>query len=401
MKIVLICFISIVGVVTANSQGLNFDRQDYCGYDSIGYYFFQFGSRSGHKPGIIRYSLNGHSAFEKPEFVPWDQNKGALLWIRDSVEVFNGGASKLLTILINDKEYKYETEGMNNFSIALFPDSDTLLISAHSESPIYLFNLKTREFTTLPLVGGNLTSAGDFVFFEAPRYSDDYSSFPTDVFKLKKNDLKNPERLLIQVAQLWHPFSEDVVYAVTDPRINVCGDEKCEGAFYDISARKFSSAPIIPTDRIIEVKGKNYILNLAETSDGKNFELLDVPEIPQTFPYEFVAGDNQISRGNIFKYYNLPLGEKITTGTFINHHLLFEASKAELSKLSKSQLRILLNTFYAFQGYKFSSEDLRDYFNQFGWYQKLTLGDRKNEEVIIWPDEIERVELIRAVSDQK
>lgn len=401
MKILLICFFLIAGVGTANSQSLNFDRQDYCGYDSTGYYFFQFGSRTGYKPGIIRYSLNRHSVFEKPEFINWDQNKGALLWVKDSIQVFNGGASKLLTIIINNKEYSYATERMHKFSIASFPDSDTLFISAHSESPIYLFNLGTREFSTLPLVGGNLSSADGYVFFEAPRFSDDYSSFPTDVFKLKKNDIKNPEKILIQVAQLWHPFSKDVIYAVTDPRINVCEEEKCEGAFYDISLRRYSLAPIIPTDRIIEVKGKNYILNLTETSDGKSFELMELPAVPQTFPHDFVAGGNQVSRGNIFKYYNLPLSEKTTAGTFINHHLLFEASKAELSKLSKSQLRILLNTFYAFQGYKFSSEDLYDYFNQFEWYKKLTLGDRKNEEVILWPDEIKRVELIRAVSEQK
>ena len=45
-----------------------------------------------------------------------------------------------------------------------------------------------------------------------------------------------------------------------------------------------------------------------------------------------------------------------------------EVTAADLSGLSKADLRIMRNWIYARHGYKFKSKDLQDYFGQFDWY---------------------------------
>ena len=107
-------------------------------------------------------------------------------------------------------------------------------------------------------------------------------------------------------------------------------------------------------------------------------------EIPKEFPYVLpVNTDRPTDRYQ---------------PTFITHHLLYKAKKKELSGLTKEQLRILRNTFFAHSGYPFESKDLQQFFNQFDWYRqikKLSLPEN------ISVTEQKRINLIRKIEEEK
>ena len=93
--------------------------------------------------------------------------------------------------------------------------------------------------------------------------------------------------------------------------------------------------------------------------------------------------------------HNFPRPEKPFAGTFITDQLMYEADKEELSELSKEELRLLRNAFFARLGYSFESEDLQEFFMQFDWYENSL--DRKklpNDKIIVPPEDKERVQLI-------
>jgi hypothetical protein len=102
---------------------------------------------------------------------------------------------------------------------------------------------------------------------------------------------------------------------------------------------------------------------------------------------------------------NLPNNQKRFENTFVTEYLLYQASTAELQQLSKGQLRILRNAFFARQGYQFSSKDLQDFFGQFDWYLKMVERNQfyelTNEQIVISPQDKERVELILGVEQEK
>ncbi|MFP4023749.1 MAG: YARHG domain-containing protein, partial [Thiohalospira sp.] len=102
------------------------------------------------------------------------------------------------------------------------------------------------------------------------------------------------------------------------------------------------------------------------------------------------------------RLYNFPRPEKPLAGTFITDELMYDASKEELEKLTKKELRLLRNAFFARLGYKFKSEDLKDFFMQFDWY--VNSLDRKklpNDKIIVPPDDKERVNLILEIESSK
>ena len=215
---------------------------------------------------------------------------------------------------------------------------------------------------------------------------------------MRLNDLKNPEKVLIQVNK-WYPYTNQVLYASTDPFLRLNG-EKTYG-FYNFKNQTVVASPGIATQKIVEIKDEPFILDIVEKNGEQVFQLKELPKPPKTFPYKISKTSNQEPRGNIFQYYNIPLKEKQLPGTFITHSLLYNASESELKKLTKEQLRLLRNTFYAFQGFKFSSVDLTAFFSQFNWYIKMKMGEKFNEDVIIWPDEKERVALIKKIEENK
>lgn len=72
-------------------------------------------------------------------------------------------------------------------------------------------------------------------------------------------------------------------------------------------------------------------------------------------------------------------------------------SKNDLHSQSLKELRILRNKFYAKKGYKFKSEFLKNYFNQFEWYQ----GTKTENEIEFSDLEKNKIELIKKIEKGK
>lgn len=401
MKRLLIILI-LFPILKSYSQKQYIEDHEFVGYNDSKYVFFQFGSRTGiPKPHLIYYTLKGIE-FKFEESIAWtDRSKGVPIFVENNFKINDLGSSKI-KISLNGEDSVYNIshsiDFFGNKFLAPFLNSDTVFFSAHLEAPIFLFNKKTFEFTALPLTGSNLYIRGDYLFFEAPRYSDNYSSFPKDVYRVRVDDLKNPEKVLIQVNK-WYPYSENVLYAYTDPFLRL--NEKKTYGFYNIKDGTVAESPGIATQDIVEIRGEPSFLKIEGKSGYQVFKLEEIPKPTKSFPYQVSKMGNQQPRGKIFQWYNIPLNEKKLPDTFVTHELLYEAPSSELKALTKAQLRVLRNTFFAFQGYKFISEDLTNFFNQFDWYQKMIMGEKSNDDVIIWPDEKERIKLIKEIEDSK
>jgi len=374
----------------------------YIGRKNDTYFFFQFGSRRGiPRPHLVEYSLvDDLLVFSKA--IPWQTaSKGVPQYISDTLEVFNLGNSTIL-ISTSNKDSTFHVAGSIDFFNVEFLEetysTDSIFLSPHSETHIRLLNKRTFEFTPLPLIGSNLYVRDNYLFFEAPRYSDYYSSFPYDVYRVRLNDLKNPEKVLIQVNK-WYPYTDQILFASTDPFLRL-NDRQTNG-FYNLQNQTIAECSGIATQDIIEISGKPFLLKIIEKDGEKVFKLEGIPNPPETFPYKTSENGNQQPLGELFRWYNLPLKEKTFGSSFITHDLLFNAPESELNNLSRKELRILRNAFYAFQGYKFSNPDLSEFFSQFDWYQKMSMGNKSNDDIVIWPDEKIRVELIKKIEDSK
>ena len=85
--------------------------------------------------------------------------------------------------------------------------------------------------------------------------------------------------------------------------------------------------------------------------------------------------------------------------------MLYNASEKELSNLSKQELRILRNAFYARLGYIFKSKDLIDFFSQFSWYNQLIESniffEITNSNIVASIVDQKRIELIQNIEKSK
>jgi len=400
----LFCIWFCLIMLNAQSQHFDLEYQKYIGSENDTYYFFQYGKPSGLvKPSLVKYELTSENVFKLRDAKKWlnIRETGFFVFKNEVIELFYNRPKAEIEIKLNDTTLRFNVTSAHDFtnaSIEYLPEKNMFLIAAHEQAPIYEFDVETFEFTPLPLTGSNLHIRGDYLFFEAPRYSDNYSSFPMDVYRVRLDDLKNPEKVLIQVNK-WYPYTENVLYASTDPFLRLDGEQTY--GFYNLKDQTVAQSPGIATQDIIEIKGEPYLLKIVEKSEEKSFKLEELPKPPKSFPYKILETGNQQPRGTIFQWHNIPLKEKTLSGTFVTHDLLYEAPASELKKLSREQLRILRNTFYAFQGYQFSSADLNNFFNQFDWYKKMSIGEKSNEDVVIWPDEKLRVDLIMTIEDSK
>lgn len=153
----------------------------------------------------------------------------------------------------------------------------------------------------------------------------------------------------------------------------------------------------------------HYVKNLPETYTKKYRELHAYYAGDDGFIYKgYEANDDLPKRVDLkasmleLRKHNFPRLEKPFNATFITDNLMYVASKEELDKLSKDELRLLRNAFFARLGYKFKSEDLQDFFGQFEWYNNSE--DRlklKNEDIIIPDEDKKRVDLILEIENNK
>lgn len=269
MKKLIISTFLIIVQTTLFGQKVDLKFQEYIGDRNDSYYFFQYGDGRGLlKPNLLEYALNKEKIFKLMSSESWTKDRGGTpIYTSENIKIFKNGLNKI-RIVLNEKDSSYSLKSLYNFSLASSPNSDTAFISAHPEAPIYLFNKNTFEFAPLPLTGSNLYIRGDYLLFEAPRYSDYYSSFPYDVYRVRIDDLKNPEKILIQVNK-WYPYTENVLYASTDPFLRLNGEQTY--GFYNLKDQTVAESPGIATQDIIEIKDEPYLLKIVEKSGVKTF----------------------------------------------------------------------------------------------------------------------------------
>jgi hypothetical protein len=206
-------------------------------------------------------------------------------------------------------------------------------------------------------------------------------------------DWNNPEMVLENVDPgNWFLIPEsNVIYA------DIL-EEKGKGALYNVKTKSYKVVDAISGERVIEYDNEYYY----EIKPSNKLIRYKKVELPLTYPQQ----DNRDLCPEEKKVLvNLPNNQKRFENTFITEDLLYNASSAELQKLSKGQLRKLRNAFFARQGYQFSSKDLQEFFGQFDWYHEMVERNQfyelSNDQVVISPQDKKRVELIMEVEQEK
>ena len=245
----------------------------------------------------------------------------------------------------------------------------------------------------IPLKGRNPIVYKNWLFYEIGYVSPKYSSPPSALYRVKIGDWRNPELIVNDVYSVGTVVNENII------SFRIYLDKEIKHITYNLSDSTYIEEGI---SSLIKYKGKKYQRTLCKNPKSGKTQLCfeELPELPDKFPYKL---DRDIESNH--NYFHLPHTEKPFTGTFITDRLMFYAGKDELQNLSKSQLRILRNAFYAREGYDFKSADLRELFSQFDWYKK-TLERRKvynmtNDDIYISPADKERIDLILEIENSK
>ncbi len=250
--------------------------------------------------------------------------------------------------------------------------------------------------TILPLIGGQPFVHKNYLYFGSNHIAEDKATpTPVDLYRVKIGDWNNPELLVEFISDGWLPLNDSIVLLT----VPIKGRGK--QVFYNIKRKTYASVKEeLPTTKVL-YEGKEYLLDNVKVGLDRRYKLTEMPKIPQTGYIK----DNTREILPLAFHANLPNSQKRFENTFITEDLLYEASSAELQKLSNGQLRKLRNAFFARQGYQFNSNDLQDFFGQFGWYHEMVERNKfyelGNEQVVISPQDKNRVELILEVEQQK
>jgi len=252
------------------------------------------------------------------------------------------------------------------------------------------------EVTNLNLFSSLSKVMDDYLFFDSNHIAEDKTTpTPVDLYRVKIGDWNHPELLVEFISDSWLPLNDSIVLLT----VPIKGRGK--QVFYNINQKTYASVKEeLPTTKVL-YEGKEFLLDNVKVGLDRRYKLVEMPRIPQTG----YTKDNTREILPLAFHANLPNSQKRFENTFITEDLLYEASLAELKKLSKGQLRKLRNSFFARQGYQFNSKDLQDFFGQFDWYQEMVERNQfyelSNDQVVISPKDKKRVELIMEVEQEK
>ncbi|MCK5169231.1 MAG: YARHG domain-containing protein [Bacteroidales bacterium] len=267
-------------------------------------------------------------------------------------------------------------------------------INNRIELIFYQLNSDLISETHVPIYGVNPQIIGEYLYFSSYHICNWYSDHPEDIYRVKVGDWNSPELVLTNVVSgSWFVIPEsNVIYA----RIKL--QEKGKGILWNIDAQSYAIIDAIHGSKVINYKGK-YYYEIRTSNKPISYKPVELPKVYSHKDIRILCDD----KDRII--INLPNKEKPFTNTFITEELLYNSTSQNLLELTKEELRILRNAFFARQGYTFKSKDLQDFFGQFEWYHKM--ADRNkyleipNEEVVISPLDKERVELILEIENSK
>lgn len=367
---------------------------------------------------------------EKPLFKIYDENKSdsqGIYSIKKSDDVYGFYLIKQYPIRAKNIQFIYnefyiEGQGtsVNNYKLNIYQNEkflltlntyglnysysdskNVLIISAKKDDwdgLIFIdMSLPSIDPIYLPLKGYRSYIVDDWLYFAYYHENYDYSPYPDDIFRVKIGDWHNPELVFTSdVSDDWFLYPESHVIA-TDIDLNDKGLNKNNEILYDVKKKAYAIVPNMNTNRssssaYLKYEGKYYGYYKRRDVETIGLELL--PPLPKSFPNKEI---NKVLPREV--WYNVPLKEKTFEGTFVTPYLLREASRSELSKLDKSQLRLLRNAIYAQYGYVFKSKELQGFYRQFEWYRMMTVRRKNNDDIILLPEDKERAELIREVEE--
>ncbi|MDA3952429.1 MAG: YARHG domain-containing protein [Bacteroidales bacterium] len=282
----------------------------------------------------------------------------------------------------------------------------------------------------LPIRGRNLNIIDDYLYFY-----DYYSKIAHDekfnLYRVKIGDLNNVEMVFRQTYNTGYIYSDlKLLFAriiLNHKGVNIIFNTETQ------SYARLDENSIYNTGHTVKnissTGGASHYSEKYDAAFWKGRSHLNyISNLPKEYPHKFreirgvlkdgtngihyqgyesfddlpKKGDLSLSIEEKERLYNFPRPEKPFTGTFITNELMYESSKEELNKLTKENLRLLRNAFFARLGYKFKSEDLQNFFGQFDWYNnsedKLKLS---NEDIIIPDEDKDRIDIILEIENSK
>jgi len=418
MKKIILLFITVVLCQLGYSQDFISDYKTYK-YKYVGNKnnqpIFQYLKKSkddtqtrsnGAIPGCL-YKI-GLSSTKQIEFYKYKEIKqkyGNVVFVSDELQVsnlFNQDTYSFSIIKNNDTSIiKTDiSEGGFSSNFSYSKKNNILFFAGFSEEPnikMIDFSKNTIEIQDLPLFGLNPIVKGNYLYFDYHHIDKNkVKPCPSDLYRVKIGDWNNPELLVEFVSDSWLPLNDSIVLLT----LPIKGRGK--QVFYNINNNSYVETNKDYPTEVIKYENDKYLLGRERDKKGnKKYVLEPYPEIPQ----RGYKPDDQRQILEKALFMNLSNDQKQFTGTFITDDLLYNASESELNKLEKDQLRLLRNAFFARQGYDFNSEDLKEFFGQFEWYNQLLetneFFDISNDEIAISPEDKERVELILEIEKSK
>lgn len=278
---------------------------------------------------------------------------GRAFFVSDNIEIYwDYNEPTLLKVKTQETTFNFDHK-KNIIQKPVFCElsKGNIAYSVYQEN--YYINIielnKEISKTNLPLLGKKLLVKKDYLYFDYNHIDKSKSTpVPVDLYRVKIGDWNNPELLVEFISDGWLPLNDSIVL-LTLP-IKGRGQQ----VFYNVNQKTY--APVqgkLPTKEI-QYEGKQYLLDNVKVGSERRYKLTEIPDVPKN---GYIM-DNTREILPLAFHANLPNNQKRFENTFVTEYLLYQASTAELQQLSKGQLRILRNAFFARQGYQFSSKDL-------------------------------------------
>ena len=334
-----------------------------------------------------------------------DNKKGDVIYVHNELIIyysFIGNGEYEFIIEYENKELIRYTSKLTSFHFSLNEKNKSLYfpIKKFKEPQIVTIDLNETPITIkkLPLFGSHPVVNDQFLYFSSTLVSNTFSSLPYDLYRVQLDDWNKTELIYENIEnEEWSILPNGLIFLHTFIK-----DYKHKDIVLNINNLKYDLINTKQFSNIIKYNGEYYIEKkvLSKNSNNKIYSYEKV--IINQFEGEFSIEDKNIKRKIIL---NLHIDNKKFNNTFINEELLYNLTSKELSELTKEELRLLRNAFFALQGYQFKSKDLQEFFGQFEWYHKMVERNKylelPNEDVVISPKDKERVDLILEIENSK
>ena len=279
------------------------------------------------------------------------------------------------------KKVDLDAEGIStNFAtLNIYLGNQTDNPDRHESLPMHQLDLKSGDLKELSISGINPVVVGDYLFY-ADYPDPDQFDLVYDIYRVKIGDWQSPEKIFQDNYMNGWKVSADGKYLLAEL---IEYGHKPQKVIYSIKEKKYS--PIdqkhLPSTVFYSKKKEAFCFyDIGLYSEGqRRFVYVNIPEF---FPYQPV--------------WSMDYGD-----TFITNYLLEEAGEDDLVKLDKSQLRLLINATFARKGWRFQSEDLADFFNQFNWYKAQLSRFSSNDDIKLTNADKYRSQLIRKIEERK